>query len=47
MDRKKQVVFVQPDQARSFDLKGIGIDQLLPKEACSQFSAYRIKMKPH
>ncbi len=47
MDRKKQVVFVQPDQAPSFDLKGICIDQLLPKEACSQFSAYRVRMKPH
>ena len=47
MDKKKQVVFVQPDQAPSFDLKGICIDQLLPKEACSQFSAYRVKMRPH
>jgi len=47
MDRKKQVVFVPPDQAPSFDLKGICIDQLLPKEACGQFSAYRVRMKPH
>lgn len=36
-----------PEAAPSFELKGIRIDQLLPKEACSQFSAYRVKMKPH
>jgi len=47
MGQKKQVVFVEPDEAVSFELKGIRIDQLLPKEACSQFSAYRVKMKPH
>ena len=47
MGQKKQVVFVEPDEASSFELKGIRIDQLLPKEACSQFSAYRVKMKPH
>ncbi len=47
MDPKKQVVFVAPDEVPSFELKGICIDQLLPKEACSQFSAYRVKMKPH
>ena len=46
MGQKKQVVFVEPDEASSFELKGIRIDQLLPKEACSQFSAYRVKMKP-
>ncbi len=46
MDQKKQVVFVEPEEAPSFELKGICIDQLLPKEACSQFSAYRVKMKP-
>jgi mannose-6-phosphate isomerase-like protein (cupin superfamily) len=47
MGQKKQVIFVRPDEASSFELKGIRIDQLLPKEACSQFSAYRVKMKPH
>ena len=47
MDRKKQVIFVKPEEVTSFDLKGICIDQLLPKEACSRFSAYRVKMKPH
>lgn len=47
MDPKKQVVFVDPEDAASFELKGIRIDQLLPKEACNQFSAYRVKMKPH
>jgi mannose-6-phosphate isomerase-like protein (cupin superfamily) len=47
MDPKKQVVFVEPDKAPSFELKGIQIDQLLAKEACSQFSSYRVKMKPH
>jgi mannose-6-phosphate isomerase-like protein (cupin superfamily) len=47
MEQKKQVVFVEPEDAPSFELKGICIDQLLPKEACSQFSAYRVKMKPH
>lgn len=47
MDPKMQVVFVDPEDAASFELKGIRIDQLLPKEACGQFSAYRVKMKPH
>jgi mannose-6-phosphate isomerase-like protein (cupin superfamily) len=47
MGQKKQVVFVEPDAVSSFELKGIRIDQLLPKEACCQFSAYRVKMKPH
>jgi len=46
MDPKKQVLFLEPEQAPSFDLKGIRIDQLLPKEACCQFSAYRVKMRP-
>ncbi len=47
MGQKKQVIFVEPDAVSSFELKGIRIDQLLPKEACGQFSAYRVKMKPH
>ncbi len=47
MDPKKQVVFLDPEDAPSFELKGIRIDQLLPKKACSQFSAYRVKMQPH
>ncbi len=46
MDPKKTVVFLQPDKAASFNLRGIEIDQLLPKEACGQFSAYRVKMQP-
>lgn len=46
MDPEKQVVFLDPEDATSFDLKGIRIDQLLPKKACSQFSAYRVKMRP-
>ena len=47
MGLKKQVIFVPPEKAPSFELKGILIDQLLPKEACGQFSAYRVKMRPH
>lgn len=47
MGQKEKVIFVEPDEASSFELKGIRIDQLLPKEACRQFSAYRVKMKPH
>ncbi len=47
MGQKKQVIFVEPDAVSSFELKGIRIDQLLPKEACGQFSAYRVKMEPH
>ena len=46
MNPKKQVIFLQPEDAQSFELKGISIDQLLPKQACSQFSAYRVKMQP-
>lgn len=45
MDPKKQVVFLASEEVPFFDLKGIRIDQLLPKEACSQFSAYRVKMR--
>ena len=47
MDPKQQVLFLPPEEAPSFDLKGIRVDQLLPKEACRRFSAYRVKMKPH
>ncbi len=47
MDLKKEVLFLEPDAADSFSLKGIRIEQLLPKKACRQFSAYRVKMQPH
>lgn len=46
MDLKKQVVFVEPEACSSFELKGIAIDQLLPREACDRFSAYRVRMQP-
>jgi|TARA_B110000914_G_C15458384_1_gene444556 mannose-6-phosphate isomerase-like protein (cupin superfamily) len=45
-DKKKQVIFVEPGKGESFTLKGIQIDQLLPREACEQFSAYLVNMKP-
>ena len=47
MDPKQQVVFLEAEKAPSFELKDIRIDQLLPKQACSRFSAYRVKMRPH
>lgn len=47
MDPRKKVVFIDPEEASSFKLKGIQIDQLLPREACGQFSAYLVKMQPH
>lgn len=46
MDLKKQVVFIEPDGGASFSLKGITIDQLLPRDACDRFSAYRVRMQP-
>ena len=46
MDIKKQLVFVEPEGGSAFELKGIAIDQLLPREACDQFSAYRVRMQP-
>lgn len=46
MDLKKRVVFVGPDGGSPFVLKGIRIDQLLPRENCDRFSAYRVRMEP-
>ena len=46
MDPRKKVVFVDPDNAASFELKGIRIDQLLSGEACARFSAYLVRMEP-
>ena len=46
-DKKKQVIFVEPGEMESFVLKGIQIDQLLPRGACENFSAYMIRMKPN
>ena len=31
----------------SFDLHGIQINQLLPREACEQFSAYEVRIEPN
>ena len=45
-DKKKQVLFIKPEEATSFVLKGIQIDQLLPRESCEQFSAYVVRMNP-
>ncbi len=47
MDPKKQVVFVEPQDAASFSLKGIQIDQLLSRGACERFSAYLVHMQPN
>lgn len=46
MDSKKQVVFVEPEGGTAFELKGIAIDQLLPRPACDRFSAYRVRLQP-
>ena len=46
MAKKNQVFFLEPGEAESFVLKGIQIDQLLPLEACEQFSAYVVRMEP-
>ena len=41
MTKKNQIFFLEPGNAESFVLKGIQIDQLLPREACEQlFGAY-------
>ena len=45
-DKKNQVLFVEPGKGESFVLKGIQIDQLLPREVCGQFSAYVVRMDP-
>ena len=45
-DKKKQVLFLEPGEGTSFTLKGIQIDELLPREACEQFSAYLVRMEP-
>ena len=45
-DKKKQVLFVEPGEMESFVLNGIQISQLLPREACEQFSAYVVRMEP-
>ena len=47
MNPKEQVIFIKPNEAESFKLKGVQIDQLLPRETCNQFSAYLVHLKPH
>lgn len=47
MDKKKQVVFLKPGQGDFFRLKGTRIEQLLARESCGQFSAYRVCMEPY
>ena len=44
---KNQVLFVEPGEVESFVLKGIQIDQFLPRGACEHFSAYMVRMKPN
>ncbi len=46
MSPKDNIYFLEPDEAPSFELKGIRIEQLLPREFCSQFSAYIVYMEP-
>ncbi|QPJ63946.1 MAG: cupin domain-containing protein [Candidatus Nitrohelix vancouverensis] len=46
MSPKDEVYFVDPENSPSFVLKGIRIEQLLPREACRQFSAYRVHIQP-
>ena len=46
-DKKSQVLFLEPGRKESFVLKGIQIDQLLPRGACNQLSAYMVRMKPN
>ena len=45
-DKKKQILFVEPGEMESFVLNGIQINQLIPREACEQFSAYMVRMAP-
>ena len=47
MDPKNSVFFLEPSQAHSFQLKGIRIEELLPRALCKQFSAYIVDMQPH
>ena len=46
-DKKKQILFVESGKVETFILKGIKIEQLLPREACERFSAYMVRMKPN
>ena len=46
MVKNNQILFLEPGNGKSFILKGIQIDQLLPREACEQFSAYLVRMEP-
>jgi len=46
-DKKKQILFVEPGAMESFVLNGIQINQLLPRRACEQFSAYVVRMEPN
>ena len=46
IDFKKTIFFLEPDQARSFNLKGVCVRQLLPREVCVNFSAYMVCMEP-
>ena len=44
--KKNQIIFLEPGKGESFVLKGIQIEQLLPREACEEFSAYLVRVEP-
>lgn len=44
-DRTK-IVFVEPGKGEPFRLKGVFIEQILPRANCERFSAYRVCMEP-
>jgi len=46
MDPRKKIVFLEPEDGAAFELRGIRVEQLLPRGACSQFSAYMVHMEP-
>ncbi len=41
-----EIVFIEPGTAPEFVLKGIRIEQYLSRDACRQFSAYRVHINP-
>jgi|GEM_PF-641509 len=45
-DDNKEIVFLEPGEAPEFILKGIRIEQLLSRDACERFSAYRVHIEP-
>ncbi|PIQ95710.1 MAG: hypothetical protein COV67_13310 [Nitrospinae bacterium CG11_big_fil_rev_8_21_14_0_20_56_8] len=46
MDPRDEVYFLDPESSPSFELQGVRIFQLLPREACRRFSAYRVHLEP-